>query len=433
MPIEFNLSLVDSSHSRHLDLWQYFDSERSHILNTALKITQDRGWKIYAVGGLVRDGLMSAMNGSEFSPLDVDLVVDGGTKSGIEVAIAIHKAFPQTKLQIYEKFQTALIEWTEFNQKFSLDIATARTEIYEYAGANPQVQASSIDRDLYRRDITINAFALELGSTEVIDLFGGYQDLINQKIRVIRSGSFAEDPRRIFRAVRYAVRFNFQLEFQTEIEIRTLTISGLHDRLGGSRLKSELHYIFQISLQKAAMMLHWLEDLGGLRCIDPDLHLPADFRLHLRRLKRWLKYFKPDITFPEVAEELLLSYLDSDELMNLSQKLQACALPSEIVKVLRTYQAGERISNKIALIIFAVKSSYLRPIIWTYFTQWQQIKPLLTGNDLKTMGCPEGKIMGTILAQLRNATLDGKITTIEEAKILGNQLFHNFMSKGENK
>jgi tRNA nucleotidyltransferase/poly(A) polymerase len=46
----------------NLDLWQFFDSERSHILNTALKITQDRGWKIYAVGGLVRDGLMSSMN-----------------------------------------------------------------------------------------------------------------------------------------------------------------------------------------------------------------------------------------------------------------------------------------------------------------------------------------------------------------------------------
>jgi tRNA nucleotidyltransferase (CCA-adding enzyme) len=74
----------------NLDLWQFFDPERSHILNTALKITQDRGWKIYAVGGLVRDGLMSVINGSEFSPLDVDLVVDGGKKSGIEVAIAFN-------------------------------------------------------------------------------------------------------------------------------------------------------------------------------------------------------------------------------------------------------------------------------------------------------------------------------------------------------
>jgi tRNA nucleotidyltransferase (CCA-adding enzyme) len=405
----------------NLDLWQFFDSERSHILNTALKITQDRGWKIYAVGGLVRDGLMSVINGSEFSPLDVDLVVDGGTKSGIEVAIALHKAFPETKLQIYEKFQTALIEWTEFSPKFSLDIATARTEIYEYAGANPKVEASSIDRDLYRRDITINAFALEIGKTEAIDLFGGYQDLINKKIRAIRSGSFAEDPRRIFRAVRYAVRFGFELSPETEAEIRETTSSGLHDRLGGSRLKAELHYIFVH--KKASTMLHWLEYLGGLRCIDPDFHLPSDFSLHLRRLRRWLKYFKPDITFSEAAEKLLLSYLDLEELDRLSQKLEAYKLPSEIVKVLRTYQSAGSISERIALIIFAVKSSScLRKIIWIYFTKLQQVKPLLTGNDLKSMGCPEGKIMGAILSQLRNAILDGKISTKDEAVVFAEKL-----------
>jgi len=365
----------------NLDLWQYFDPIRSHVLNTALKITQDRGWRIYVVGGLVRDGLMSAINGAEFCPLDVDLVVDGGTKSGIEVAIALHRAFPETKLQIYEKFQTALIEWSalksESSPKFSLDIATARTEIYEYAGANPKVQASSINRDLYRRDITINAFALEIGRTEVLDLFGGYQDLINQQIRVIRAGSFAEDPRRIFRAVRYAVRFGFELNPETAAEIKAVTDSGLHDRLGGSRIKAEIYYIFapQISQQKSSTMLHWLEGLGGLRCIDPDLHLPPDFSLHLKRLKRWLKYFKPDIGFPEAAEKLLLSYLRLEELNQLSQKLEAGELPSEIVQVLRTYQA-------IALIIFAIKSSYLRQIIWIYFTQWQQVKPLLTGADL---------------------------------------------------
>lgn len=394
----------------NLDLWQFFDSGRSHILNTALKITQDRGWKIYAVGGLVRDGLMSAMNGSDFSPLDVDLVVDGGTKSGIEVAIALHRAFPKTKLQIYDKFQTALIEW----DKFSLDIATARTEIYEYAGANPQVQASSIDQDLYRRDFTINAFALEIGKTEVIDLFGGYEDLVKKEIRAIRSGSFAEDPRRIFRAVRFAVRFGFRLNPETETEIRAVTMSGLHDRLGGSRLKAEISYIF--AHKKSSIMLHWLEDLGGLRCIDPDLHLPSDFSLHLRRLKKWLNWFKSDTSFSEAAERLLLSYLEPQELTNLSQKLEICELPSETVKVLRTYQT-------IALIIFAVKSSsVLRRIIWIYFTQWQLVKPLLTGTDLKSMGCPEGKTMGTILAQVRNATLDGKISTKAEAIIFVEKL-----------
>lgn len=389
-----------------LDLWQFFDSDRSHILNTALKITQNRGWKIYAVGGLVRDGIMATEDGTEFAPLDVDLVVDGGERAGIEVAIALHETFPETKLQIYDKFQTALIIWTDLNPPFSLDIATARTEIYEYAGANPQVQASSIDLDLYRRDFTINAFALEIGKTEVVDLFGGYADLGKQQIRAIRSGSFAEDPRRIFRAVRFAVRFGFKLNPETEAEIREVTNSGLHDRLGGSRLKAELHYIF--AHPKADVMMRSLSNLGGLRCIDPDLNLPSEFSRQLRRLRRWLRYFKHDFSFPVSSEKLLLSYLEPQKLTELSQKLEASQIPSQIVKTLRKYQGIE-------LIIFAVQSDQVRSLIWKYFTQWLELKPLLTGADLKMMGYPEGRTMGNLLNQIRNATLDGEILNREEA------------------
>ncbi len=389
-----------------LDLWQFFDSERSHILNTALKVAQDRGWRIYAVGGLVRDGIMATINGSEFAPLDVDLVVDGGERAGIEVAIALHQAFPETKLQIYDKFQTALIIWTDFKLPFSLYIATARTEIYEYAGANPQVQASSIDQDLFRRDFTINAFALEIGKTEAIDLFGGYEDLGKTQIRAIRVGSFAEDPRRIFRAVRFAVRFGFELNPETEAEIREVTNSGLHDRLGGSRLKAELHYIF--AHPKGDVMLRSLSNLGGLRCIDPDLNLPSDFSRQLRRLRRWLRYFKHDFSFPVASEKLLLSYLEPQKLTQLFQKLEASQIPSQIVKILRKCQGIE-------LIIFAVQSESLRSPIWEYFSQWLDLKPLLTGADLKNMGYPEGRMMGNLLNQIRNATLDGKISNRDEA------------------
>ncbi|AFY74364.1 tRNA nucleotidyltransferase/poly(A) polymerase [Synechococcus sp. PCC 7502] len=402
----------------NLDLWQFFDAERSHILTTALRITQDRGWKIYAVGGIVRDGLMAGINGTGFDPTDVDLVVDGGERSGIEVAIALHRIFPQAKLQTYDKFQTALLEWTalksQSSPKFSLDIATARSEIYAYPGANPQVQASSIDQDLYRRDFTINAFALEVGKTEIINLFDGYSDLINHQIRAIRVGSFAEDPRRIFRAVRFATRFGFTLHPQTAAEIRAVTASGLHDRIGGSRLKAEIHYIFAHPL--AVKMLRSLDQLGGLRCIDPELKLPKDFSLHLSRLRKWLRWFKPDLNFPEIAEKLLLSYLEPQKLELLSQKLKSCDLPSAIVKVLRTYQEVE-------LIIFAVTSLKSdRRIIWQYFTQWQRIKPILTGSDLKALGYTEGKIIGNLLTQIRNATLDGKITTKDKALILIKEL-----------
>jgi tRNA nucleotidyltransferase/poly(A) polymerase len=68
-----------------------------------------------------------------------------------------------------------------------IDIATARTEFYPYPAANPEVEASSIRQDLYRRDFTINALALRLTSPqsgELLDFFGGIYDLQNRLIRV---------------------------------------------------------------------------------------------------------------------------------------------------------------------------------------------------------------------------------------------------------
>ncbi len=452
----------------HLALWQFFGSEQWQILLAAQQIAQARNYKIYAVGGLVRDGLMASLSGNlprnlprnlsgkfsdassntfantnannKFTPLDLDLVVGGGNMAGIEVAKALHSAFVETRLQIFPKFQTARLEFNlKFenlksesqelgNLEFALDFATARTEFYEYPGANPQVQASSIDQDLGRRDFTINAFALEIGSTEVIDLFGGYQDLINQKIRAIRPGSFAEDPRRIFRAARFAVRFGFEIYSETAAEIKAVTASGLHDCLGGSRLKAEIRYIFTqlINPSKAAAALFLLADLGGLSCIDPRLILPENLSLHLRRLRRWLGWFQPEILFEAAAEKLVLTYL-LPELTPVSQKLEACVLPSAIVRELRKYSVLD-------LIIFAVKlnspnssdssdsSNSLRRKIWQYLTKWQHQKPLLSGTDLRQIGCLEGKTMGILLTKINNASLDGRISTKAEAVIFAEKL-----------
>jgi len=280
-----------------LDLEPFFSNQQWQMILTATEIAHSYGWEIYAVGGIVRDCLMAlnqnlGQNLEPSSPFtDIDLVVDGGEKSGIKLAIALHQNHPEAKLQTYPKFQTALIDWTNF----SLDIATARTEIYPAPGANPQVQASSIHQDLYRRDFTINALAVRIMrdkcDRQLIDLFGGCEDLANHQIRAIRAGSFAEDPRRMFRAVRFAVRFNFQIDPATQAEIQTVTASGLHDAIGGSRLKAELHYIFaqstfKKSIKKSIEMLRSLEQLGALRCVDPQIHLPQDFGLQVRRLRK---------------------------------------------------------------------------------------------------------------------------------------------------
>jgi tRNA nucleotidyltransferase (CCA-adding enzyme) len=83
-------------------------------------------------------------------------------------AVALGKALQQgytgARLEIHGQFQTAALLWhnhTVFDSLW-IDIATARTEFYPYPAANPEVEASSIRQDLYRRDFTINALALRL-------------------------------------------------------------------------------------------------------------------------------------------------------------------------------------------------------------------------------------------------------------------------------
>jgi tRNA nucleotidyltransferase (CCA-adding enzyme) len=94
----------------------------------------------------------------------------------------------------------------------------------------------------------------------------------------------------------------------------------------------------------------------------------------------------------------------------LSEHLSHCQLKSEIVKLLRNYKTGD-------LILFAVRSDLkIRRIIWQYVIDWSQIKPLLNGNDLKSLGYKPGQQFKQILEDLLIATLDGDIRDRTEAE-----------------
>ena len=277
------------------ELWQ--------LLSIAANIAQKRGWQLYIVGGAVRDLLLAADD--KLALTDIDLVVDGNCGSddsgaGVELAASLQKLYPDSRLDVHGQFQTAALLWNKDSDFGSLwvDIATARTEFYAYPAANPEVEASSIRQDLYRRDFTINALAVRLGvprSGELLDFFGGLQDLEARQIRVLHANSFIEDPTRIYRAVRFAVRLGFKIESQTEGYIRHAVESGIYYRIQGengrapaleTRLKSELKYILQAPYWKVALQM--LGDLQALRCIHPTLELDRELWRQLRLLDRCL-------------------------------------------------------------------------------------------------------------------------------------------------
>ncbi|NET03441.1 MAG: CBS domain-containing protein [Symploca sp. SIO2B6] len=429
------------------------------LLLKAAQEAQKRGWHLYLVGGAVRD-LLLAQASDSLLLADIDLVVDGFNNSadsgaGVKLAKALRKIYPETRLEIHGAFQTAALLWHNHPVLGSLwlDIATARTEFYPYPAANPEVEASSISQDLYRRDFTINAMALRLtaassGDLVLLDFFGGWLDLRSRLIRVLHTNSFIEDPTRIYRAVRFAVRLGFEIEPQTEAYIRYALDSGVYEQSLAkngkapalqTRLKAELKYILQAPYWKRALQL--LASLEALRCIHPDLKLDEQLWWRVRLLDRWLQRFDPQESLKhwQMRLEILIADLVTTERTKVANNLQLpidsierlqqlseaqvelleiipqSQRPSEIFQSLRQYKLP-------TLALIAVQSPrFVRRKIWQYLTQWSNIQAPINGNELRRLGYKPGPKYREILDILLVATLDGVIKDKAEAKFFLSQ------------
>ena len=170
----------------------------------------------------------------------MDIVVEG---DGITFAAMLLKKMGG-RMKTHQKFGTAVFV---LPSGLKIDIATARLEYYESPAALPTVELSSIKKDLYRRDFTINTLAVRLNSKnygQLIDFFSGLRDIKDKTIRVLHSLSFVEDPTRVLRAIRFEQRFDFHLSKHTQNLIKLAVTMKLFDRLSGERIYNELVLLF---------------------------------------------------------------------------------------------------------------------------------------------------------------------------------------------
>ncbi|MEO0947045.1 MAG: CBS domain-containing protein [Cyanobacteria bacterium J06641_5] len=445
------------------------------LLARIAEAAQNRGWHLYLVGGGVRD-LLLAPPGAPLELQDIDLVVDGFYRAaevgaGVELAKTLQADYPEAKLEIHGEFQTAALCWPARSPfgPLLVDVATARTEFYPYPTANPEVEASSIRQDLYRRDFAVNALALCLTAPTagtLLDFFGGLLDLKSRQIRVLHANSFIEDPTRIYRAARFAVRLDFTIEPQTEAYIRYAIDSGIYEtyrqRNGQApalqtRLKAELKYILQATYWLRA--LQHLGQLGALRCLHPQLEPTSQLWQQLQLVAHWVARLNANPSNGQFSSwqlrlEALLAVIPARDRAAVAANLQ---LPAESIKRLAALAddeaaildildrppskpplwttttdtlaskhhqpsqiAGALKSYKIStLILVGVRApTKVRQPIWRYLSAWMHVKPALNGNDLKVMGYEPGPHFKTILELLLAAALDGRATTPTAAKAL---------------
>ncbi len=418
------------------------------LLQLSAQTAAQWGWQLYLVGGAVRDLLLADATG-KLAIVDIDLVVDGfhqaaDVGAGVKLATALQEVYPSARLEIHGAFQTAALLWEDDPELGSLgiDIATARTEFYSYPAANPEVEASSIRQDLYRRDFTINAMALRLTpapGTPLLDFFGGVKDLDARQIRVLHPNSFIEDPTRIYRGARFAVRLGFEIETQTEGFIRYAIVSGVYERTARAhpktpalqtRLKAELKYLLETSYWQPILLL--LSDLGALQCIHPTLKLDRDLLQQLRLLERCVRRFdtQQQLVSWQIRLEAIIAALEPAYRQPVAKNLQLPAesrdrlqnlelAQTEIVAALTT---SPRISQVVRLLrqydlptlgLITARCHHLaivRRQIWRYLTVWARIQPILDGNDLRQLGYKPGPQYREILDNLLAATLDGEVT-----------------------
>lgn len=179
--------------------------------------------KKYIVGGAVRDLLLGR------KPKDIDYVWVGATPDDMFAM----------------RFRRVGADFPVFLDDEGNEHALARTERktgHGYNGFETTFDPSvTLEDDLRRRDLTINAMALDPDTNEIIDPFGGQEDLKNGVLRHV-SEAFAEDPLRVLRVARFAARYNFVVHASTLDLMRELVDKGEMEHLTKERVWAEMSH-----------------------------------------------------------------------------------------------------------------------------------------------------------------------------------------------
>jgi tRNA nucleotidyltransferase (CCA-adding enzyme) len=221
-------------------------------------ILNQNGYQAYVVGGAVRDWLLGR------NPKDWDIATDAKPDDILPI-------FEEQNIKVWplgKKF--GIVKMEIEGQEY--DVATFRKKIeFEEGKSKVGEYSDNINDDLAFRDLTINALAMNIQTGEIIDPFGGQKDLEQGIIRAIGDPDerMKEGPIRTLRAVRFAVKYGFKIDPETEATIKRQ--GNLLSLTAGGRIKRELNAI--LMLNKASVALKMLTDMGLSKVIFPEVNL----------------------------------------------------------------------------------------------------------------------------------------------------------------
>ena len=411
--------------------------KRLSLLRELGKLADEGGVSLYLVGGVVRDLLLKR------ETWDLDLTVEG---DGIAFARLVADRYG-AGLAVFERFATARLM---FPDGLKMDIATTRRESYAQPGLLPTVQPASIEEDLYRRDFTINAMAMQLNPGQfgrLLDAYGGQRDLRARTLRVLHAESFQDDPTRIFRAIRFEQRFGFRLENATARLLVQAASTNLIQRLSGPRLQNEFLLLF--AERDPVRAIARLEQLKLLRFLHRSLCNTKNVKRTVTAVPKALAWWGR--RFPDSAIDNPIVYL-----MALSSESSQAVVATMIRRLALSREQAKKVNigrrrvdrtlkrltdsgavrhsqvfrlladfSDEALVLLLAKQrsmqsagggSPLKRHLAEYMKN-KAVKTTLTGRDLQAMGLQPGPQYTTILGKLLDARIDGTITTEAEERV----------------
>lgn len=392
----------------------------ARLVREIVRLAGDTGFNAYFVGGPIRDLLL------ERPTANADVTIEGDA-----IAIARQlKSRPNFRVVLHPSFGTAVIT----SGDTVLDLVTARSETYDQPGALPAVTPGTIDDDIRRRDLTINAIALALNGPregEIIDPLNGRADLEAGLIRALHRGSFQDDATRILRAARYEARFGFRIEPETESWIRR--DARCLDTISGARIHHEFVRTFEEHQPERALIR--LAELGALEAIHPALTFDedrarafADLRSLGRRGARPANWplLAWDVTpgaVPALARRLALRKRQAEavaaapRVRALERSLESELANSRLVELLDPFPLPALWALAAATHSEAVRRRTVR-----YLRSLRRVRPALNGDDIIALGASEGPHVGHVLRRLKTAKLDGEVRTPADEERLAREL-----------
>lgn len=216
----------------------------------------DTSNKLFYIGGVVRDELLDKQS------IDIDITYVGNAIeycSKFGEVIQINPDFGTVRVKIPSSPHREIADFvpstgsghnvSEELNNVIVDFASTRSESYPKKGHLPVVDkiGCSLKEDVLRRDFTINALAKSVTTGEIVDYVGGLKDLKNKKLRVLHDNSFIDDPTRIIRGLKFAMRFNFELEEHTK-KLQDEYLKNINYDMSYKRIKKELIETFNAPL-----------------------------------------------------------------------------------------------------------------------------------------------------------------------------------------